>query len=101
MVVEPILPIVARLVAMLLPVFTNLIAVILPIVSHLVPVSVWILPRAVFAVEPIAQPVTPLFRRPGGQLAGPAFTQPGKSTGPIANAVPQAAADGGAGAEGR
>jgi hypothetical protein len=95
MVVEKVLPVVARLVAVILPVVANLVTLVLPILARLVPVARRQIRRAVFAGEPILERVAPLVRRPGGELAGPTLTltQAGKTARPIADAVPDAGAD--------
>jgi hypothetical protein len=95
MVVEKVLPVVARLVAVILPVVANLVAPVLPILTSLVPVARGQIRRAVFTGEPILERVAPLVRRPGWELAGPTWTltQAGKTARPIADAVSDAGAD--------
>jgi len=69
-IVKPVLPVVAGLIAMLLPVIADIIAVLLPVVADLVPVARGQLTRTVFAGELILESVAALIGRAvGGQLA--------------------------------
>ena len=86
MIVKPVLPIIAGLVAVLLPVFANLVAVLLPILSRLVPVARGLLAGAVFAGNTIVEGVSALFWRP---VAG-AVAQARQRARAVANAVCQA-----------
>jgi hypothetical protein len=71
MIIEPVLPIVPRLIAMLLPVIANLVAVLLPILPYLAPVALRRSIGSCVSVKPIAERVAALFGSTVRQLAGP------------------------------
>jgi hypothetical protein len=96
MIVEPILPVIANLVAIVLPVLANLIAAVLPILSDLAPVTGRELFGPALPDEPIVKGLSPLLNRPvGGQLADPrsAISKAGQRGGSISYAVPKPRTD--------
>src|SRR5262249_28723230 len=77
-ILQPVLPVVASLVAVLLPILAGLAALLLPILPHLAPVARRQLTGAVVAGKSLLKGVAALLRRAvGGQLAGarPAVAQ--------------------------
>jgi hypothetical protein len=100
-IVEPVLPVIAGLVAMILPILANLVALALPILAHLAPVPRRKLARPVFSSEPIsgqavAKPVTPILKRTvGGKLTDPRapVAETGQVRRSISDAIRNARAD--------
>jgi hypothetical protein len=70
-IVEPVLPVVAGLVAMVLPILADLVALLLPVLANLAPVPRGALIRAAFSAKTVAQILATILKRSlSGKLAG-------------------------------
>jgi phage-related protein len=69
-IIKPVLPVVARLIAMFLPVISHLIAALLPVLPLLVPVTTLITGAAVLTRNSVLECIAALFRCAGRKLAG-------------------------------
>jgi hypothetical protein len=103
-IVKPVLPVVAGLVAMVLPVLADLVAALLPILANLIPVPRGQLVRPTFSRQPVLERLPPLLGGTiRGELADPGspVAQPRQRGRAIADAIRDSRTDRGACTNGR